>query len=819
MKILSLEVKNIRGIKYIKINPEGKNIVVYGPNGTGKSAIVDAIDFLFTGKISRLTGEGTKLLSLREHGCHVDMKNDPKNTIVLAKIEIDGKEISVWRSINKPSTLKIEPKEHERLVRSHLVMADLGLHILSRREILRYITAEAGKRAKIIMSLLNLMDVEELRSTFVTLRNEADAEYKQSESSLEVSKSNVSNLLSMDSFSEQGALDKVNELRKILGGSEINKLTPEKIKENLSPRPFSATEEYLTKQQIENTIRESRKLMEGKDELLKRESELKATLEEVVKEAKLRQYLLYEKLYETGICLVDEYNICPLCGRQWVEGDFRKYLEDKKKEVEIAKEKQGKINEISSFIKTKVDLLINDIDNIAKAHRQSQLETLDDTEINRYLSKLHYWSEAMIKPLEYFEDKRWPTLSLQDIFETPFFEEKMLVPLEKVLLSMGEKLSKQQNAWDTLTKMEIKWREYQQAAKREKESETLRKRAEALLDYFEKARDSILENIYDAVKSNFDKYYRTIHLDDEEKFTSKISHVGAELNFEVDFYGRGMFPPHALHSEGHQDSMGICLFFALNKYLIKDAIDVIILDDVIMSIDRNHRRSICQLLKQDFPDKQFIITTHDNTWARELKSQGIVQQKNMIHFVNWNIETGPIFELEKDMWDRIKDDLNRDDVSSAAQKLRRNAEYFFENICDCLEAKGLPYRATHQWTLGDFAPAAISSYKEYLKKAKSNSQKMHQTEKFKELNELDKKANDIIVKSQIEQWIINESVHYSRWGDYSKRDFEPVVKAFKDLFDLFTCSSCGSAISVKYGKGGNPEVVSCNCGKIFWNVG
>ena len=72
MKILNLEIKNIRGIKNIKIQPDGKSIVVFGPNGVGKSAIVDAVDFLLSGQISRLIGEGTKCLSLKEHGCHVD---------------------------------------------------------------------------------------------------------------------------------------------------------------------------------------------------------------------------------------------------------------------------------------------------------------------------------------------------------------------------------------------------------------------------------------------------------------------------------------------------------------------------------------------------------------------------------------------------------------------------------------------------------------------------------------------------------------------------------------------------------------------------
>ena len=182
MKILELKIKNIRGIKQIKINPEGENIVIFGPNGTGKSAIVDAIDFLLTGKISRLIGEGTKCLGLKEHGCHVDSRNDLKNTIVIATVEVNGNKVILERSINKPSSLKVEPKENEVLVDSYLEIAKLGLHILSRREILKYITAEAGKRAKEVQSLLNLMDIENLRRNFVTIKNDAEIELKNAES-------------------------------------------------------------------------------------------------------------------------------------------------------------------------------------------------------------------------------------------------------------------------------------------------------------------------------------------------------------------------------------------------------------------------------------------------------------------------------------------------------------------------------------------------------------------------------------------------------------------------------------------------------------
>jgi len=57
MKIVEIEIKNIRGIKELTLHPDSNNFVVWGSNGTGKSAVVDAIDFLQTGQINRLVGE------------------------------------------------------------------------------------------------------------------------------------------------------------------------------------------------------------------------------------------------------------------------------------------------------------------------------------------------------------------------------------------------------------------------------------------------------------------------------------------------------------------------------------------------------------------------------------------------------------------------------------------------------------------------------------------------------------------------------------------------------------------------------------------
>jgi DNA repair exonuclease SbcCD ATPase subunit len=103
MRLLELEISNIRGIKTTTLKPDGANFVVWGPNGSGKSAVVDAIDFLFTGKISRLIGEGTGGISLKAHGPHVDHKAEDAKVRGLIKIAGYDKPIPIQRSIALPN--------------------------------------------------------------------------------------------------------------------------------------------------------------------------------------------------------------------------------------------------------------------------------------------------------------------------------------------------------------------------------------------------------------------------------------------------------------------------------------------------------------------------------------------------------------------------------------------------------------------------------------------------------------------------------------------------------------------------------------------
>ena len=145
MKILELEIANLRGIKNpISFKPDGENMSIQGPNGSGKSGVVDSLDFLMTGDITRLTGKGTRGITLKTHGKHVDA--EAKDAVVTAKIQLEGidQPITCHRTISNPKVLYMDREIDEQILNDALEIAKRGQHVLSRAEILKFIAAESS---------------------------------------------------------------------------------------------------------------------------------------------------------------------------------------------------------------------------------------------------------------------------------------------------------------------------------------------------------------------------------------------------------------------------------------------------------------------------------------------------------------------------------------------------------------------------------------------------------------------------------------------------------------------------------------------------
>lgn len=813
MKIKSIEIKNIRGIRELKLIPNGSNVVIWGPNGSGKSAVVDAIDFLMTGDIHRLKGEGTAGASLAKHGPHIDFSEHPDQSFVRASILIDGVKGDAYisRSMKDPDNIVLEGVTLEQ-VSDALEMAGLRQHTLSRREILRYIASQAGKRSAEIQSLLNLSDLESIRLSINRVKKEAKNEVKSALSNVKSAEAAISACLSLDDYDLHKIKEKVNEQRQVLGSSTIEEIKSTTVKTALSPPQGSKYESspnpQLLVQHNESIIR---MLEEIKTFIDDNRDDLLADIELIHSDIHSGRKAESLTLLKIGRNLLDATGVCPLCGYEWEPSRLVQIITESIESAEEMKQTLDRIDKNVNIVSDSISKIRSRFEIIQSTAKQMNL-----TESIQYLSNqlkvLADYQDTCEKPLEKIAD-------LQEYVITGFTlpdESKLKVFLDSILSKAKQltpTLSPEQAAWDVLTALVAKLETYEKAKENQEAAELFSDRANTFVDAFFTIRDSELEKLYNMIKDRFIELYRFIHSEDESQFDAKLKPDG---KFEVDFYNRGMHPPLALHSEGHQDSMGICLFLALSEYLTSGKLGVVVLDDVVMSVDSEHRRLFCRLLKKHFPGKQFFITTHDRTWARQLQIEGIVKGNNFVEFVRWNLKDGPSVLLEGDLWNRINSYLDDNDVPSASFQLRNGSERFFETACDNLKAS-VRYLSSARYTLSDYMNGAISALKRYYRQSKNAANSWGKSKLVIELTEQESVINQIISRTNIEKWGINPSVHYDNWHELSRGDFKPIIEAFHDCFNLFICNECGTTLRVNL-QYEIHEAVRCDCQKINLNL-
>ena len=816
MRVLELEIHNVRGIRHLSLKPDGKNFVVWGPNGSGKSAVVDAIDFLLTGRISRLTGTGTGDITLKKHGSHIDHK--PEEATVRAVVQLPGatRPVEIKRCIAHNNTLECDESIKQRL-EPIMALARRGQHVLTRREILRYITAEASTRAQEIQELLNISEIERIRKALVTVRNDLDKGHQAAKRSVDTAKSAVNATVQKETFHEDIVLQIVNLNRAVLDGQPISILRSTDLKTGLTPPTVVSIDQVVNVTLLERDIQNLHNvtLEQNQAQIAKSDEQLRDLITTIRSDPQLLSALSRRQLTELGITLIDETGSCPLCDTPWPPGKLQEYLEQRLSAAQVATQHQERIRKLSTIIDSSVNNTIASIRQVIRAAQVVGIKDEEITPLQSWLGNLQKLSSALIATIETYPDPRFDLVQVQRMLARDDVVE-VLGRIFSAIKAKSPEATPEQTTWDTLTRLEENLKGLEKANNELQLAELSYQRATLLLDSFQDARDAVLGRLYEDIRDRFVELYKQLHGPNEDNFSAKIEPEGAGLNFEVDFYGRGTHPPPALHSEGHQDSMGFCLYLALAERLTEGLIDLVILDDVVMSVDADHRREVCRLLATSFPTRQFLITTHDKTWANQLKSEGIVSSRGIVEFYNWNIDTGPQVNYEVDLWERIEKDLQRNDVPSVAARLRRGLEQFFGMVCDALQVR-VTYKLNGRWELGDFLLPAMDQYRELIRKARKAAISWDDSERQIEFEEIDSIRSGIYKRTYAEQWAVNANVHYNNWTNFSEKDFRPVAEAFQDLCALFICNKCGGILHIAM-TGMKPVSVRCNCGEVDWNL-
>lgn len=811
IKLETAHIEEMRGIRKLDIDFRQDTFAISGPNGTGKSGVIDAIEFGLTGQIGRLTGRGTKGLSVSEHGPHVDKTKFPDAAFVELKVYLPAlkKSATITRKVSAPKKPKIVPADAD----VKAALADVADHpeiTLSRREILRFIVVEPTKRSEEIQILLKLDDIGHMRAALNSAQNKLQSAHSIATAQLKSSRDALQLHLQIPTLLPGDLLESVNNRRKVLGLTQIDELTADtKLDAGLSAADKVSA---FNKKSALADVKALSDVADNFHELAQKEANaILADLTKLESDPALLAALQRRAFIEKGLELLDGPE-CPLCDKPWEdEQHLRDHLKAKLvKSEEARKLQQSLITNGTAIAKEAIRVagLLAPVQKLTEAEAEKVFTpVLIAWKSNLEMLKTTLASVDGITGLKQRLTSGW--------LETPAHFGKGLKDLTDKIEAKPDQTATL-DAQTFLTTAQLRLSDYREAVRKSKAAELAENSIKAAYTTYCDVLEEELDTLYEQVEKDFSTYYRAINGDDESKFTAKLTPNEGKLDFEVNFYERGLFLPGAFHSEGHQDGMGICLYLALMKRLFDKQFTFALLDDVVMSVDVGHRYEFCKLLKKYFPDTQFVITTHDRLWAEQMRSAGLVTSKTSLAFHSWTIDTGPLVESSKEIWDEIDAALTKGKVEVAAAALRHHLEYVSRLLADQIGATP-SFRLDGNYELGELLPLVLSRMLIVLGKASAAAQSWGNDADMQVAGNRKDALSKAAALSNVEQWAVNKAVHYNEWANFGKNDFQPVAVAFKALLACFRCEKCESWVHITP-RGNNPESLRCACTAIHLNM-
>jgi RecF/RecN/SMC N terminal domain len=716
IKVESAHIEEVRGIKNLDIDFLQSTFAISDPNGSGKSGVIDAIEFALTGQISRLTGRGTKGLSIAEHGPHVDKAKFSDAAFVRLTVYLTDlkKSATITRKLKTPNKLEIQPPEPA----IKAALAEVANHpeiALSRREILRFVLAEPTKRSEEIQTILKLDDIGEMRSALNTAQNKLLIAQKNAAAQVQSSREALLTHLQIPTLNAENVLDATNKRRKLLGLAEIGELTAHtKLDEGLAS---GVRVQEFNKQSALRDLDAA--LVAAKIFSTLAAGEAAAILTDIGRlesDPALLIAVQRQSFIEKGLELVTGPE-CPLRDTAWDSDEhLRAHLKEKLAKSKESQEIQRAMLKNGSAIAQPVIRIVGHISTV-----QRLATGLGETAFAQLLA---IW-KTDLDGLKTSVGTVDGLMGLKDRLSSgwPAVLSSLLKDLEGFIAKVTEKPDQTAtiDAQTFLATAEVRLGDYREAGRKSKAAGVAAAASKRAYETYSAVMGSELNALYEKVQKDFSAFYRAVNEDDEAGFAARLTPSEGSLGLDVNFYDRGLFPPAAYHSEGHQDGMDVCLYLALMKRLFGERFTFALLDDVVMSVDSGHRYQFCKLLKTQFPNTQFVITTHDRLWAEQMKTAKLVTAKTSLAFHSWTIETGPLVESNDDIWQEIEKALKTGKVEAAAHTFRHHLEYIARHLADQIGAAS-QFRADGNYDLGELLPSVLKRLKDLYGKATEAAQ-------------------------------------------------------------------------------------------------
>ena len=770
MKIKKIDIHAFRGIPDLELELEGKSLLLRGENETGKSSIVEAIEFFFTGKVSHL--EGVRGLSLRLHGPHVNFTPDDVNVV----ITFDPGNVSLGR------TLTSAPSP-PALLEDYFQITQKGAFILRRSQILEFIVSQPAERFRAIGSIIGIEPLDNVELEMMRLRDEVEGKVVSKEGEINRLIRDLSDVIGKDIGEVKDVLPALNEILQktnlplIMSLEDVDRHAEEMlraIRKAESIDKVAALNEIL---KITNIPFISREVV---DELNDINEKVKYLLQD-----RVRVELSVAGLLESGRRVIEQekMGICPLCEREINRERLLTRIDDRLRILRDLSDKASEIRRISvpvidnlRGISDKLRFTISKIELFTELSEEKEMLVAKSDFLNGFIDKVA--SAKEIKngiPIQEISQQKDEINKIGGSISTKcnqLLEDIGLSEEEKKVLEVVRLIEQARSKAKDILKVSSKLKAYQKYYEL----------AEKIYSAFSEIKKAKIQGIYNTIQGDMQNFYSMLHPNGSHKNIELTVALGrrASTEMKIESFGRKGEDPRAFTSEGHLDSLGLCIFITFVKKF-NEGCSLIVLDDVVTTVDARHRENICKLLFEEFREKQLIITTHDGVWYEQLLSSqrayGIEGNFMNLIIVDWNVDTGLIIRPYKARWERIQEKIAAGDKTGAGNDGRQYLEWILERICERTQAP-VPFKSSDRYEVG-----------ELLVPAKKRIDSLIKDDVFKaEISKAFQDLESTIIMGNIlsHNNILAEEV--------SIEEVNSFCESVHNLHNLFLCPNCGHFI-------------------------
>ena len=731
-----INFEHFRGLPGNEFNLNGKNLVLLGANGKGKSALVDGIEFLLSGQVMRFTGTGTGGISHNNVVKNVKTGGDPK--VVLTLSPSNGK---ISRNLSSGTIKVADTQPAKDFFDQH---SRISGFILRRSNILDFVCDQDADRYKKFVRLLGITKVDLLQRRFEEAYQQAKLMVVRTtndhQTKLIIFNDTVSGFVpinlgqvfahisnTVESFGleklekwedAEARLPLLKDMRPQVNNKKIDALT----------RALMSVE-YPLAISSEDDIRAVNELPAKIAELA--ESSVDASRSRIIDEG--RKYLVNH--------VNDTY--CPLCETQFEQPleVLLARLKERSDALQELRDSESKRKTALARIKQHADKIGTQIKNDLK---HSELFDADSTLTLRHARAAALrFSRRVIRVI-----KRNSTedISIPSILSTvPTTRSALATALNKKKKALMPPDSKKLEASISLIERGIVyWKDIKTTEQEIVVRKTTLQRTTIAKDLFTSAREKAIQQVFTQISETVLSYYKCLHDFGEGDETSECTAIELKptsraaaggLQLVTQFLGLvNSKDPRAFLSDGHLDSLGLCLFLAIVR-IFNPPGSLLVLDDVLTSIDKEHRRRVGDLLYSEFQDFQIVLTTHDEHWhdllASTAQARGVQSDWRYIKLQDWTLETGPILSVVETTWDFINSHLTEADYRNLGSPFRFVIEGFLKRTAAKLELK-VKFKSNGNYTSGDFVFAGIQN------KVRDELVKLDKTNKADILNDISK---------------------------------------------------------------------------------